>query len=166
MANKAPADISPETLSSGEIEKRAAVLNRFKALLIEQRDHFRSYIDILDKQKNVIENGKTEDILAQVEMEESVAAGIASVQKALDPMRFLYENVCSGAKDNSISEISSTLENLQQETFQRVKHNKDLLQQRMILIQNELKNLRSNPFAKRKSIYAENQGATLFDISG
>jgi hypothetical protein len=166
MAKKRPADTSPETLSSGEIEKRAAVLKRFKALLIEQRDHFRNYINILDKQKNVIENGKTEDILAQVEMEENVAAGIASVQKALKPMRFLYENFCAGAKDNSISEISSTLENLQQETFQRIKSNKDLLQQRMILIRNELKNLRSNPFAKRKSIYAENQGATLFDISG
>ncbi|MDR1149656.1 MAG: flagellar biosynthesis protein FlgN [Spirochaetaceae bacterium] len=166
MANKAPADTSPVTLPSGEIKKRAAVLKRFKELLIEQRERFRSYIDILDKQKDVIENGKTEDILAQVEMEEGVAAGITAVQKVLEPMRFLYENVCSDAKDSGISEISSALENLQQETFQRVKYNKDLLEKRMILIRDELKNLRSNPFTRRKSIYAENQGATLFDISG
>jgi hypothetical protein len=166
MAKTAPADTPPVTLSNSEIKKRTAVLKRFKELLIEQRDRFRNYIDILEKQKDAIENGKPEDILAQVEMEESVASGIIAVQKALEPMRFLYESVCRNAKDNDISEINSALENLKQETFQRVERNKDLLQKRMVLIRNELKNLRSNPFAKRKSIYAENQGATLFDISG
>jgi hypothetical protein len=166
MAGKSPADDAAVSLSGSEIKKRAAVLKRFKELLVEQRQRFHDYINILDKQKDVIENGGTEDILAHIELEENVAAGIIAVQKALEPMRFLYENVCPDSKDGDISEISSALESLKNETFQRVENNKDLLQKRMVLIRNELKNLRGNPFSKRKSIYAENQGAALFDISG
>ncbi|MDR2659302.1 MAG: flagellar protein FlgN [Spirochaetaceae bacterium] len=166
MAHKTPEDKLPATLSESEVKKRTAILKRFKELLIEQRQRFRDYIEILDKQKSVIENGEPEDILAHVELEENVVAGIITVQKALEPMRSMYETACAGSEDTAISEISSALENLKEKTEQQVKQNKDLLQKRMVLIRNELRNLRGNPFVKRKSIYAENQGATLFDISG
>ncbi|MDR0410026.1 MAG: flagellar biosynthesis protein FlgN [Spirochaetaceae bacterium] len=166
MTDKLPTDNVPIALSSEEIKKRTAVLRRFKELLIEQRQRFRDYIDVLDKQKDVIENGRPEDILAHVELEENVAAGIVAVQKSLEPMRFLYEAVCPDTQDGDIPEISAALECLKNETFQRVKCNKDLLQKRMVLIRDELKNLRGNPFTKRKSIYAENQSAALLDISG
>jgi hypothetical protein len=153
-------------LSGEEVEKRVAVLRRFKELLIEQRRRFRDYIDVLDKQKGVIENGNPDDILAHVELEENVAAGIIAVQKSLEPMQFLYESVCADSQDWDIPEISTSLASLKNETVERVRCNKDLLQKRMALIRDELKNLRGNPFIKRKSIFAESQSAALLDISG
>lgn len=48
----ASATISPE-----EFNQRVAILKRFRTLLTEQRDRFRSYLEVLDKQKDVIETG-------------------------------------------------------------------------------------------------------------
>jgi hypothetical protein len=175
MNIETPVDLSPATLSDEEVKKRAAVLRRFKELLLEQRRRFRDYIDVLDRQKNIIEKGKTEDIVSHIELEEKIASGITSVQKALEPMRFMYESVIGGtnndaalnnAENNEIPEINAMLEKLKLEAAARIESNKVLLEKRMVLKRNELKNLMGNPFAKRKSIYAENQGAALIDISG
>jgi hypothetical protein len=155
------------SLSANEINDRVSVLRRFKELLLEQRQRLYSYIEILDKQKDVIEKGKTEDLLAHVELEESVVAGIVSLQKAIEPMRSVYEfAAAAGDTGNGIPELNLTLENLKIEAARRAENNKVLLQQRMEQVRDELKNLRSNPYAKRKSIYSGDQSATLLDISG
>ncbi|MDR2444674.1 MAG: flagellar protein FlgN [Spirochaetaceae bacterium] len=154
-------------LSESEIRNRVSVLKRFKELLIEQRQRLHSYIGILDRQKDVIEKGSTEDLLAHVELEEKVVAGIISLQKSIEPMRSVYElAVSDGDTGSGIPELNLTLEKLKNEAARRAENNKALLQKRMVLVRNELKNLRSNPYAKRKSIYTDNQSATLFDISG
>jgi hypothetical protein len=155
-----------DALSVNEIKNRVSVLKRFRDLLIEQRQRLYSYIEILDKQKDVIEKGKTEDILAHVELEESVVAGIVALQKSIEPMRSVYEAAVGGDAGNEIPELNLALDKLKIEAVRRSENNKALLKKRMVLVRNELKNLRSNPYAKRKSIYADNQSATLFDISG
>jgi hypothetical protein len=155
------------SLSANEIRNRVSVLRRFKELLIEQRQRLHSYIEILDKQKDVIEKGRTEDLLAHVELEESVVAGIVSLQKSIEPMRSVYEfAAASGDTGNGIPELNLTLENLKIEAARRAENNKVLLQKRMAQVRDELKNLRNNPYAKRKSIYSGDQSATLLDISG
>ncbi|MDR2795785.1 MAG: flagellar biosynthesis protein FlgN, partial [Spirochaetaceae bacterium] len=145
-----------------------SVLKRFKELLIEQRQRLHSYIEILDKQKDIIGKGKTEDLLAHVELEENVVAGIAALQKSIEPLRSIYELAAAGGGDNGagVLELNITLEKLKTEAARRADDNKVLLQKRMALLRDEIKNLRSNPYAKRKSIYTDNQSATLFDISG
>ena len=154
-------------LSENEIKNRVSVLRRFKELLIEQKQRLHSYIEILDKQKDVIEKGRTEDLLTHVELEEKVVAGIISLQKSIEPMRSMYEfAVSTGDTGAEIPELSLTLEKLKAEAARRAENNKDLLQKRMVLVRNELKNLRGNPYTKRKSIYADDQSASLFDISG
>jgi nitrogenase molybdenum-iron protein alpha/beta subunit len=154
-------------ISGNELGKRVSVLKRFKELLIEQRQRLYSYIEVLDKQKNLIEKGGTEDLLAHVELEESVVAGIVALQKSIEPMRSMYKiAVADGDNVTGIPELSLTLKNLKTEAARRAEDNKALLQKRMALVRNELKNLRGNPYSKRKSIYAGDQGATLFDISG
>jgi DnaJ-domain-containing protein 1 len=150
----------PET----ELKERVALLKRFKELLIEQRRRFHYYIEVLDKQKNAIENGSVEDIQTHVELDEKMTAGIMAIQKTIEPMRPVCAAVADG--DAEIPEISAALENLKNETAKRIETNKNLLQKRMVLIRNELKNLAGGPLSRRKSIYAETQSATLFDISG
>ena len=61
-------------INSTELAQRVAVLKRFKTLLTQQRDRFRSYLDLLDKQQNVIESGSAEDLLTYVELEEKIVA--------------------------------------------------------------------------------------------
>jgi hypothetical protein len=155
---------SPETIPETVVKERVALLKRFKELLIEQRRKFRDYIEVLDRQKTAIESGNIEDIQTHVDLDEKMAAGIIAVQKTIEPMRSMYE--ASISNDAEILEISAVLENLKAETVKRIETNKNLLQKHMISIRNELKNLRNNPFTKRKSIYAEIESATLFDISG
>jgi hypothetical protein len=169
MTDKPNAEAPPTVLTESEIKRRVTVLKRFKALLIEQKQRFSRYIEILGKQKSIIENGKTEDIIAYVDLEEKLIAGIGALQKSIEPMRTLYENIAGktdGVGETEITEISRALENLKTEAARRMEDNKALLQKRSAILGNELKNLRGNPFAKRKSIYAGNQGAALFDISG
>jgi hypothetical protein len=174
MTGKSSAASAQPAFSESEVQQRVAVLKRFKELLLEQKRRFTSYIEILDKQKNVIENGRTEDIISHVDVEEKMIADIAALQKSIEPMRFLYENIVAKddpgsngvVNESEISDINRALENLKTEALRQAENNKILLQKRMVLVGNELKNLRGNPFTKRKSIYADNQGATLFDISG
>jgi hypothetical protein len=169
MTDKPTASAPPPLLPEGEIKRRVAVLKRFKVLLLEQKQRLNSYIEILGKQKSIIENGKTEDILAYVDLEEKIITGIGALQKSIEPMRSLYQDIAGktdGAGEAEIPEISRALENLKTEAARRVEGNKALLQKRAAILGKELKNLRGNPFKKRKSIYADNQGATLFDISG
>ncbi|MDR0684851.1 MAG: flagellar biosynthesis protein FlgN [Spirochaetaceae bacterium] len=167
MAVIAPLNPSAARLSESEVKNRVSVLRRFKGLLIEQRQRLHSYIEILDRQKDVIEKGGTEDLMAHVEMEEKVVAGIISLQKSIEPMRSMYELAAAdGDTETGIPELNLTLEKLKNEAARRAENNKTLLQKRMAAMRNELKSLRSNPYSKRKSIYTDNQSATLFDISG
>jgi hypothetical protein len=159
-----PSAYSPETLTETVIGERIILLRRFKELLLEQRRRFQNYIEILDRQKDSIENGSIEDIQSHVELDERMTAGIVAIQKTIEPMRSLCEAVTTG--DVEIPEINATLESLKSETAKRIETNKNLLHKRMVAIRNELKNLRNGPLNKRKSIYADNQSGALFDISG
>ena len=67
-------------IDSAELAQRVAVLKRFKILLTQQRDRFRSYLDLLDKQQNIIESGCAEELLSYVEIEEKIVADIFSIQ--------------------------------------------------------------------------------------
>jgi hypothetical protein len=154
---------SPVNLPEPVLKERIALLKRYKALLTEQRKRFHSYIEILDRQKNVIENGKVEEIEGYVELDETITAGIISLQKSIEPMRAMFETAVT--EDSEIPEISAALENLKNAAAARMDANRNLLQKRMTAVHGELKNLRNGPFSKRKSIYAETQSATVLDIS-
>jgi hypothetical protein len=150
-----------------EISKRVAVLKRFRDLLLKQRQRFQHYINLLDKQKETIEGGSAEDLVAHVELAEKINADILSLHKAIGPIHTLYTAVRGNTDDDKeIQDLNATLENLKVETSRRAERNKNLLQNRMVMIRNELKTLRNSPASKRKSIYAENNGAALIDIKG
>ena len=76
-------------ISPAELKKRVDVLKRFKELLKAQRDRFHTYLDTLDRQKDVIEQGSAEDLLKHVELEEKIVADIFSMQKVIDPLELM-----------------------------------------------------------------------------
>ena len=167
-------------ISSAELAQRVAILKRFKTLLSQQRERFRSYLNLLDKQQNVIESGSAEDLLTYVEIEEKIVADIFSIQKVIDPLEEMYNAVVSdrnpaksllnaegsGAQEE-VPSIKASLEILKSEAVIRSTKNKELLSKRMLELRQEIKTLRNNPYAASgKSAYSNSNKASLVDIHG
>jgi hypothetical protein len=166
-----------EVIDSAELAQRVSILRRFKILLTQQRDRFRSYMDLLEKQQSIIESGSAEDLLTYVEIEEKIVADIFSIQKVIDPLEEMYYSVISkpnagkpAAKIENPDEVSglkASLEKLKSEAVIRSTKNKELLSKRMLELREEIKTLRNNPYAaKGRRSFGESTSAALIDIKG
>jgi hypothetical protein len=165
-----------EAISPGELAQRVAILKRFRTLLTQQRDRFRSYLEVLDKQKNIIEKGDPEELLAHVELEEKIVADIFSIQKVIDPLEDMYQAALSGFEPSrrapagrdpeDVRSLKSALEGLKKEAVIRSTRNKELLSRRMAELRTEIKTLRNNPYAARRSGFSGSGTASLVDIRG
>jgi len=165
-------------INSDELAQRVAVLKRFKTLLSQQRDRFRTYLDLLDKQQNVIESGSAEDLLTYVEIEEKIVADIFSIQKVIDPLEEMYYTVISGnspvkipvkhENPDEVSGLKASLDKLKSEAVIRSTKNKELLSKRMIELRSEIKTLRNNPYAanSRRGSFGNTNTASIIDIHG
>jgi len=160
-------------VDEAELAQRVSVLKRFKILLTQQRDRFKSYLDLLDKQQNVIESGSAEDLLAYVEIEEKIVADIFSIQKVIDPLEEMYYKVTSTVKpaestdkSDEVPGLKASLEKLQSEAIIRSTKNKELLSKRMVELRSEIKALRNNPYAAKRSGFADTNSASLIDLKG
>jgi hypothetical protein len=164
-------------IDSVELTQRIAVLRRFRTLLTQQRDRFKSYLDLLDKQQSVIESGSADDLLSYVEIEEKIVADIFSIQKVIDPLEEMYHSVISNfgpinpiktESDDEVPSLKAALENLKSEAVIRSTKNKELLSKRMIELRSEIKALRNNPYAAgtRRSNFSDAGTASLIDIHG
>ncbi|MDR2782563.1 MAG: flagellar biosynthesis protein FlgN [Treponema sp.] len=158
-----------DELSPEELKKRVLVVKRFRDLLFAQRERFSVYLETLEKQKSIVENGNVEDILAYVEMEEKMVADIFSIQKIIVPLETQYRSHAGvtgviGASD--IPEIQTALERLRMEANNKVEQNRSLLEKRMNEFREELKLLKSNPYIKRKALFTTTESASFLDIKG
>jgi len=176
IAEKAPT----AEIGSAELAQRVAILKRFKTLLSQQRERFRSYLNLLDKQQNVIESGSAEDLLTYVELEEKIVADIFSIQKVIDPLEEMYNavvfdknpaksplNAESSNTQEEVPNIKASLEILKSEAVIRSTKNKELLSKRMLELRQEIKSLRNNPYAASgKNAYSNLNKASLVDIHG
>ncbi len=152
-------------LSSEEVERRVAVLKRFRELLVHQRDRFRDYLTVLDRQKDVIEQGDVGALEAHVEMEEGIVAEIFAIQKVVDPLEELYLSAYP-EREAEVPPIKAALEELKTEAAKRSKRNRELISRKMEGVRSEIRALRANPFAARRSVYADAGQASLVDIKG
>jgi hypothetical protein len=175
-------DIAPD-----ELQQRVSILKRFRELLMAQRERFRIYLEVLDKQKDSIEKGSTEELESHVKLEESIVADIFSIQKVIKPLEKMYDvfpalsgwpvpsagrEAAAGLKgqilggEADIKGLKSALEVLQNETAARIERNKELLSARMAEIRNEMKMFRGLYQKAQTKAYTASQTATLVDISG
>lgn len=154
-----------EQLSRAELDERVAVLKRFRELLSRQRDKFRDYLELLDRQKDDIVEGDVDALVAHVEAEQAIVAEIFAVQKVIDPMEDLYRMAYRGAEPEGLPELRDTLSTLKGEVAERNAENRSLLKQRMDMLRHQIMSIR-NPYAKKKSVYAESAEPSALDISG
>jgi hypothetical protein len=158
-------------IDDAELAQRVAVLKRFKTLLTQQRDRFQNYLNLLDKQQNVIESGSAEDLLNYVEIEEKIVADIFSIQKVIDPLEEMYYSVVgrgpAALNQEEVPSLKASLENLKSEAVMRSTKNKELLSKRMLELRQEIKTLRNNPYAAGgRNAYSNANSASLIDIKG
>jgi hypothetical protein len=157
-------------LSQEELSQRVAVLRRFRALLAEQRDRFRVYLEELDRQKDVIESGSAEQLIAHVELEEKIVADIFAIQKVIGPLDEMYRAAGGPlpGKTDEVRSLKSALESLKKEAAARSGRNRGILSRRMAEIRNEIESLRTNPYRSGGAYSAGNRPAApaLIDISG
>jgi DNA repair exonuclease SbcCD ATPase subunit len=153
-------------LSAEELSQRIAVIKRFREMLQTQRDRFRKYLEVLDKQQDAIERGDTEALLSHVELEEHIIKDIFNIQKVIDPLENLYQSLPAPGGETEVTGLKAAVEKLKQEAVIRSERNRDLLSKRMTEIRSEIKSLRGNPYAARRSIYAGSGSPSIIDVKG
>jgi len=159
-------------LTQEEIDERIAILKRFRKLLEEQRNKFREYLDVLEKQQSAIEKGDTDAMLAHTELEQQIVANIGSLQKVITPMEKLYESKSAPAFGSNSSDdakyiphLKTDLIKLQQEVLMRNRQNCDLLRTNMAEMKNRM-TMFKNPYKNSRSIYANSSTASLVNLQG
>jgi hypothetical protein len=160
-----PADGSgmERSLPREEIDKRVAVLKRFRELLVRQRNKFRDYLVVLDNQKLDIENGDVDALVAHVEAEQGMVAEIFAVQKVIDPLEDMYKAVYKSTPPEGIDDLKNTLTELKTEVAKRNSENQALLKQRMEMLRHQIMSI-NNPYNRKKSIYADSTEPQALDI--
>ncbi|GHV73301.1 hypothetical protein AGMMS49940_06030 [Spirochaetia bacterium] len=153
-------------MTAEELTQRVAVLKRFRELLEAQRDRFREYLTVLDKQQETIERGNTEALLSHVELEEHIVRDIFNIQKVIDPLEDMYRTLTGREQEGETISLKAALEGLKREAVARSERNRNLLSVRMAEIRQEIKGLRGNPYAARRSIYADTLIPSLIDLKG
>ena len=140
------------TLNDSEIAERVAVLKRFRTLLEQQRLKFREYLTVLEKQEKSICDENTDAVLQHTELEESIIAEIFTIQKVIDPLEYMYTNICKN-EHSDIPHLKTDLDDLQKRVLAQNKKNRELLRTHITGLRQQIASLK-RPYAHKESIYA------------
>ena len=153
-----------QELSQNEIDERVAVLKRFKTLLVQQRDKFREYLLVLEKQQTSIEEENTDALIAHTELEQQVVSNIAGLQKVIVPMSEMYSAIRSSAPANetlALESIQKDLAHLQSQVLAQNEKNRNMLRVHIANIQTQMNRIK-NPYRGNRSVYAQKQSVGSF----
>ena len=153
------------TLNDSEIAERVAVLKRFRTLLEKQRLKFREYLTVLEKQEKSIADENSDAVLRHTELEESIIAEIFTIQKVIDPLEYMYTNICRNTEHSDIPHLKPDLDDLQKRVLAQNKKNRELLRTHITGLRQQIASLK-RPYAHKESIYAGTaRTAAIIDLS-
>lgn len=141
-------------ISQEELNERIALLKKFRALLLQQREKFQEYLTVLEKQETSIESENSEKLLAHTELEQQVVSNIMNLQKVIVPMSELYKERGAHLEEESVVAIQKDLDDLQQKVLEQNAKNRELLKAHIVQIRSQISSLK-NPYKNNRSIYAE-----------
>ena len=158
-----------EELSNQELEERVAILKRLRFLLEQQRNKFKEYLTVLEKQQNSIDKEDSEALIKHSELEQQIVKNISNLQKVIIPMNKMYSTINgSSAKtqnDSEIEKIQNELSDLQSKVLRQNEINRDLLRVHVENIKRQINNFK-NPYKNNRSVYAQSQKvAQLVEIN-
>ena len=151
-----------QTATDKEIEQRVTILRRLRETLATQREKFSNYLALLEKEEEIIRNGNLDKLESQVEVEQSIISEIFTLQKVIRPLDELYRKSYP-LKETSILNLESSLENIKKQVLVKNDRNRLLLKEKMALLRQEIKDLRSG--YSMKSPFRKIGTPTLVDIS-
>ena len=156
-------------LTNEEVEERIAVLKRLRFLLEEQRNKFKEYLTVLEKQQTSIDTEDSEALIKHSELEQQIVKNISNLQKVIIPMNKMYSTINgSSAKtqnDSEIEKIQNELSDLQSKVLRQNEINRDLLRVHIENIKRQINNFK-NPYKNNRSVYAQSQKvAQLVEIN-
>ena len=145
--------------------RQTAIIKRLKDLLIQQHEYFHRFLAVLEKQQALVKSGSAEELLAYIEQEEQIAAGIESIQKVIEPLEAMYHD---SAPNDEIPALKAGLEVIRNQALALFSRNRESLSVRMAEIRAEITALRNNPITAhaRRSMYHNSGAASLIDIQG
>lgn len=156
-------------ISKEELDERKAILRRFRTLLEEQRNKFREYLNVLEKQQNSIATENAENLLTHTEIEKQVVSNLTNLQKVIVPMTKMY-NIINGKmdvqEDEEISKIQGELSDLKSKVLKQNEINQELLRVHVDILRKQISNFK-NPYKNNRSVYANAQShkiATLVQV--
>jgi chromosome segregation ATPase len=144
-------------LTQEEINERVAILKRFRHLLEQQRNKFKEYLTVLEKQEEGIKSEDDTVIVAQAELEQQIVSNITSLQKVIVPIESLYKEK-GITLTAEIPQIQKELSELQEAVLSQNEKNQSLLKEHMTQLRNQITKIgdpRFNPYAKKTSIYSQ-----------
>ena len=154
-------------ITQQELDERVALLRKFRSLLEQQRNKFREYLTVLEKQQDSITKENPENLIAHTELEQQVVRNIANLQKVIVPMSKMYKAsvpMAHTAEDSNIIKIQNELNDLQTRVLKQNQINRDLLREHIESIRTQIQNFK-NPYKNIKSVYAQPQRvASLVEV--
>jgi hypothetical protein len=129
------------------IERNVAVLKKLRDMLARQREKFGAYLRLLECEGQSIEQGDTEKLLAQVEMEKSLIADIFTLRKVIAPLEAIYQSSYPVGSDATVPKLNATLDAMGTEIISRNARNRQRLRERMEELRTEISSLRAWPRA-------------------
>ena len=151
-------------ITQQELDERVALLRKFRSLLEQQRNKFREYLTVLEKQQDSITKENPENLIAHTELEQQVVKNIANLQKVIVPMQKMYKAavpMAHTAEENSIAQIQNELNTLQTKVLKQNQINRDLLRTHIETIRAQIQNFK-NPYKNVRSVYAQPQSIASF----
>ena len=154
-------------LTQQELDERVARLRKFRSLLEQQRNKFREYLTVLEKQQDSISKENPESLIAHTELEQQVVKNIANLQKVIVPMSKMYKSgipLAHTDEDSNIAQIQNELNDLQSRVLKQNQINRDLLRDHIENIRAQIQNFK-NPYKNIRSVYAQPQRvASLVEV--
>lgn len=143
-------------------DERIMLLKKLKETLLCQRDKFRNYLDLLEKEEAVIIDDDMEKLEHHIQLEQSIVQEIHVIQRVINPLEDMYR-VAFPEKEATIPELKISLEKLKDMVKGRNLKNRLLLKERMENLRLQIKNLPRNFIAV--SPYANIGVPSMVDIS-
>ena len=154
-----------QELTREQLDERVAILKRFRQLLEQQRQKFRDYLVVLEKQAEMIGTDNVDAMVQHAEIEQAIVSEIHTIQKVINPLEDMYRTAHPEITDTEIPKLKTDLEQLRKDVLVQNEKNRELLKSHMTMLRQQVVSLK-NPYAKRTSIYASSaETATIVDIN-
>jgi flagellar biosynthesis/type III secretory pathway chaperone len=124
-----------------DYSERVALLKRLRDMLVQQREKFRHYLDILDNEEEAIRTRDVDALETYVQLETSVLAEIQAFGKVIRPLESLYASAYPN-QESQIPPLRDSLARLRDRVLERNEQNRALMRERIDELKKEVEELR------------------------